>query len=98
MDKKTEEQKAVATKEVAKTLTFGNNLLGSVSISRDKLVASIENEHRSYANHSFSIEGQKSFTLPELEKDFPAGFSLGLVIHLKDNANAEGTKKGKMSL
>jgi hypothetical protein len=92
-----ENGKKVEKKEVTKTLTFSNNLLGSVSISREKLVASIENEHRSYANHSFVIEGQKSFTLPELT-EFPAGFSLGLVIHLKDNANSDGAKKGKLEL
>jgi hypothetical protein len=85
-------------KEVAKTITFNNNLLGNVSIDRMKLVSSIENEHRSYANHSFVIEGQKAFTLPELSESFPQGFSLGLVIHLKDNANAEGNKKGKLTL
>ncbi len=93
MDKQKETKKAVSQE-----LTFSNNLLGNVSIDRTKLVSSIENEHRSYANHSFVIEGQKAFTLPELDDNFPQGFSLGLVIHLKDNANAEGSKKGKLAL
>jgi hypothetical protein len=84
--------------EVKKTISFDNSLTGSVTIDRETLVKNIETEHRSYANYSMSIEGQKSFTLPELEKQYPSGFSLGIVIHLKDNTNADNTKKGKMSL
>lgn len=82
----------------AKTLTFDNSLVGSVEINRETLVKNIETEHRSYANHSCTINNTKSFNLPELEKQYPSGFSLGLVIHLKDNANPEGNKKTTMSL
>ncbi len=90
----TEQQK----KEVKKVISFDNSLTGKVSIDRETLVKNIETEHRSYANYSMSIDGQKSFSLPELEAQYPAGFSLGIVIHLKDNANADGAKKGKLSL
>ncbi|MEE9437584.1 MAG: hypothetical protein V3V14_01210 [Saprospiraceae bacterium] len=87
-----------AKKEVKKTLTFDNSLTGSISIDRDTLVKNIETEHRSYANYSLSIDKSKSFSLPELEKQYPSGFSLGIVIHLKDNANPDNAKKTKMSL
>ncbi len=85
-------------KEVKKVLTFDNSLTGSVSIDRETLVKNIETEHRSYANYSLSIDKNKSFTLPELDKQYPSGFSLGIVIHLKDNANPDNAKKTKMSL
>ena len=84
------ETKAV---EVKKTLTFENSLIGSMEIDREILVKNISTEHRSYANYSCTIDKGKTFQLPELEKQFPAGFSLGIVIHLKDNANPEGNKK-----
>jgi hypothetical protein len=83
---------SVKKETVKENLTFSNKLLGEVSINRKKLIASLENEHRSYANHSFAIGDTKSFTLPELQEQYPSGFSLGVVIHLKDNANGE--KKG----
>lgn len=85
-------------KEVKKTLVFNNSLTGNISIDRDILVKNIETEHRSYANYSMSIDKNKSFTLPELDKQYPSGFSLGIVIHLKDNANPDNAKKTKMSL
>jgi hypothetical protein len=84
--------------EVSKKISFDNSLTGKIDIDRDTLVKNIETEHRSYANYSCSIEGQKSFSLPELDKQYPSGFSLGIVIHLKDNANADSTKKGKLAL
>lgn len=90
-----ENNKPVAKK---KTLTFENSLVGSVEIDRETLVKNIETEHRSYANYSCTIDKTKSFNLPELEKQYPSGFSLGIVIHLKDNANPEGNKKTTMSL
>ncbi len=85
-------------KEVKKTLTFDNSLTGKINIDRETLVKNIETEHRSYANYSLSIDKSKSFSLPELEKQYPSGFSLGIVIHLKDNANPEGNKKERMTL
>ncbi len=85
-------------KEVKKTLTFDNSLTGKINIDRETLVKNIETEHRSYANYSLSIDNSKSFSLPELEKQYPSGFSLGIVIHLKDNANPDKAKKEKMSL
>jgi hypothetical protein len=95
--KKTETKTAEA-KAVKKTLTFENALIGSMEIDRETLVKNIETEHRSYANYSCTIDKTKSFSLPELEKQYPSGFSLGIVIHLKDNANPEGNKKTTMNL
>jgi hypothetical protein len=89
-------KKAVETPK--KSLTFENALIGSMTIDRETLVKNIETEHRSYANYSCTIDKTKSFNLPELEKQYPNGFSLGIVIHLKDNANPEGNKKTTMSL
>lgn len=83
---------------VKKTLTFDNSLVGKIEIDRETLVKNIETEHRSYANYSCTIDKTKSFQLPELEKKYPSGFSLGIVVHLKDNANPEGNKKTTMSL
>ena len=84
--------------EAKKTLKFENSLIGSMEIDRETLVKNIETEHRSYANYACTIDKTKSFNLPELEKQYPAGFSLGIVIHLKDNANPEGNKKSTMTL
>jgi hypothetical protein len=95
MDNKNVETKKESPK---KMLTFDNSLTGKISIDRETLVKNLETEHRSYANYSCTIEGQKSFSLPELEEQYESGFSLGLVVHLKDNANPEGNKKGKLSL
>ena len=85
-------------KEVKKNISFDNSLTGKIEINRETLVKNIETEHRSYANYGMSIDGQKSFSLPELDKQYPSGFSLGIVIHLKDNANADNVKKGKLAL
>lgn len=92
--KKTETPKT----ETKKKLTFDNALVGKIEIDREVLVKNIETEHRSYANYGCTIDKTKSFNLPELEKQYPAGFSLGIVIHLKDNANPEGNKKTTMSI
>lgn len=96
MDNAKTENKKVA--EVKKTLTFENALVGAMEIDRETLVKNIDTEHRSYANYSCTIDKTKSFNLPELEKKYPSGFSLGLVVHLKDNANPEGNKKSTMTL
>lgn len=93
--KKVAENKAV---EVKKSLTFENALVGSITIDRETLVKNISTEHRSYANYGCTIDKTKSFNLPELEEQYPAGFSLGVVVHLKDNANPKGNKKTTMSL
>jgi hypothetical protein len=85
-------------KAVKKTLTFDNSLVGSVEIDRETLVKNIETEHRSYANYSCTIDKTSKFNLPELKEQYPNGFSLGIVIHLKDNANPEGNKKTSMTL
>ena len=95
--KKTSADKAVEN-AIKKTLKFDCALVGSIEIDRETLVKQIETEHRSYANHSCTIDKTKSFNLPELEKKYPSGFSLGIVIHLKDNANPEGNKKTTMTL
>ncbi len=92
------ENKQNEAKKVSKKLTFDNSLVGSMEIDREILVKNVETEHRSYANYPCSIEGTKSFNLPELEKQYPKGFKLGIVIHLADNANPEGNKKTTMSL
>jgi hypothetical protein len=81
-----------------KTLVFENSLIGKMEIDRETLVKNVETEHRSYANYACSIDKQKKFNLPELEKQYPNGFKLGIVIHLSDNANADGAKQTTMSL
>jgi hypothetical protein len=96
--KAVDDNKKAVEKAVNKTLSFDNSLVGKMEIDRDTLVKNLSTEHRSYANYSCSIEGQKSFELPELETQYPQGFSLGIVVHLKDNANPENAKKGKLSL
>jgi hypothetical protein len=90
-------KKAVETPK-KKSLTFENALIGSMEIDRETLVKNIETEHRSYANYACTIDKTKSFNLPELAEQYPSGFSLGIVIHLKDNANPEGNKKTTMTL
>ncbi len=83
------------TEKKADTITFDNDLCGNVTVNREKLVRSIENEHRSYGAHSCKIQGNNDFNLPELEKVIPSGFKLDLVVKLKDNLGQKGNKKGE---
>jgi hypothetical protein len=85
--------------EKKKTLTFDNKLVGKVTIDRETLVRSIENEHRSYGAHSCRIDGQSKFNLPELESVIPKGFKLDVVVKLEDRLGQnDSAKKGVMSL
>jgi hypothetical protein len=102
MNKNTENKAASVKdieKEVAQTLVFQSKLVkgGEITFDRLKLCSSITNEHRSYANDPLTINDQSSFSLPELKEQYPAGFKIGLVIYLPDNAKGD-KKKGQLDL
>jgi hypothetical protein len=102
MNKNTE-AKSVTTKdiekEVAQTLVFQSKLVkgGTITFDRAKLVGSITNEHRSYANDPLTINDQANFQLPELKEQYKSGFKIGLVVYLPDNAKGD-KKKGQLEL
>jgi hypothetical protein len=86
-------------KAVSETLIFQSKLVkgGTVTFDRKQLVASIQNEHRSYANDPLIINDRSSFSLPELKEQYPLGFKVGVVIYLPDNAKGD-KKKGQLDL
>lgn len=86
------------SKEIKKVLSFDCDLTGKVDIDRDVLIRNVQTEHRSYANHSMSINGATTFNLPELQEKYGKGFKLGIVVHLPDNASGKGKSKEVMSL